>query len=173
MIARTRIISDYNVYQSFYVVQACIKSSPSNYHLMISIYVTLQRYLSAQYNNSTISSSHNRLNHNYSSSNKIWNSYIIRFPHIWNSYIVRFPHLWNSLPPIDFNELVSFIKAYIYNYLWKHFKANFNQFNPCSFHYLAMYLLKLLPEESYNKPCHEQGRFRLTCMNQLYSYVYS
>ena len=42
----------------------------------------------------------------------------------------------NSFPPIDFNQSFSSIKTYIYNYLWKHFEANFNQFNPFSFHYL-------------------------------------
>ena len=69
-------------------------------------------------------SSHNKLNHNYSRTNKIR-----------NSYFVRLPRLWNSLPPIDLNQSFSCIKTYIYNYLWKHFEANFNQFNPCTFHY--------------------------------------
>ena len=72
----------------------------------------------------TRSSSHNKLNHKYSRSNKIR-----------NSYFVRLPRLWNSLPPIDLNQSFSSIKTYIYNYLWKHFEANFNQFNPCTFHY--------------------------------------
>ena len=72
------------------------------------------------------SSSHNKLDHNCSQSNKIR-----------NSYFVRLPHLWNSLPPIDLNQSFSSIKTYIYNYLWKHFEANFNQFDPCSFQYLC------------------------------------
>ena len=41
----------------------------------------------------TRSSSHNKLNHNYSRSNKIR-----------NSYFVRLLRLWNSLPPIDLNQ---------------------------------------------------------------------
>ena len=72
----------------------------------------------------TRSSSHNKLNHHYSRTNKIR-----------NSYFVRLPRLWNSLPPVDLNQSFSSIKTYIYNYLWKHFEANFNQFNPCTFHY--------------------------------------
>ena len=77
----------------------------------------------------TRSSSHNKLNHKYSRSNKIR-----------NSYFVRLPRLWNSLPSIDLNQSFSSIKTYIYNYLWKHFEANFNQFSPCTFHYTCSYL---------------------------------
>ena len=74
----------------------------------------------------TRSSSHNKLNHTYSHNNKIR-----------NSYFVRLPRLWNSLPPINLNQPFNSIKTYIYNYLWNHFEANFNQFDPCSFHYLC------------------------------------
>ena len=56
---------------------------------------------------------------------------------IRKSYFVRLPRLWNSFPPIDFNQSFSSIKTYVYNYLLKHFEADFNQFNPFSFHYLC------------------------------------
>ena len=82
-------------------------------------------FVSFSSSSNTRSSSHNKLNHNYSRSN------VIR-----NSYFVRLPRLWNCLPPIVLNQSFSSIKTY-YNYLWKHFEANFNQFDPCSFHYLC------------------------------------
>ena len=56
----------------------------------------------------TRSSSHNKLNHKYSRSNKI------RY-----SYFVRLPRLWNSLPPIDLNQSFSSIKTYIYRNILK------------------------------------------------------
>ena len=49
----------------------------------------------------TRSSSHNKLNHKYSRSNKIR-----------NSYFVRLQRLWNSLPPIEINQSFSSIKTY-------------------------------------------------------------
>ena len=98
----------------------CFLLSPSNYHLIISIYYT--SYLSA------VVTQDPHLTTNLT-------IIILENNKIRNSYFVRLPRLWNSLPPIDLNQSFSSIKTYIYNYLWKHFEANFNQFNPCTFHY--------------------------------------
>ena len=57
----------------------------------------------------TRSSSHNKLNHNYSQSNKI------RI-----SYFVRLPSLWNSLPPIDLNQSNMRIYIYMGTYAYTH-----------------------------------------------------
>ena len=100
----------------------CFLLSPSNYHLIISIYYT--SYLSAV----VIQDLHLTTN---------LAIIILEANKIRNSYFVRLPRLWNSLPPIDLNQSFSSIKTYIYNYLLKHFEVNFNQFDPCSFHYLC------------------------------------
>ena len=101
----------------------CFLLSPSNYHLIISINYT--SYLSA------VVTQDPHLTTNLTIIILEATKFVIR------SYFVRLPRLWNSLPPIDLNQSFSSIKTYIYNYLWKHFEANFNQFNPCTFHYLC------------------------------------
>jgi len=68
--------------------------------------------------------SSSKLSHIYSPNNTI-NS----------SYFVKHPRLWNSLPSIDFNQSFNTTKTFIYNYLRSHFETNFNQYDPCSFHF--------------------------------------
>ena len=45
------------------------------------------------------------------------------------------PRLWNYLPPVDLDQPFITIKTQIYDHLLNHFKSNFNQLDPCTFHY--------------------------------------
>ena len=57
---------------------------------------------------------------------------------MFTPWFIRNNHSLFDLPPIDLNQPFSSIKTYICHYLRKNFEANFNQFDPCSFHYLCI-----------------------------------
>ena len=100
---------------------------------------TVMRYYDDTYNNSTKwfqiktesqaqtrSSVHNKLKHHLHTS--ISNR---------NSYFHCLPRLWNALPIFDINLSIATIKARLKAYMWNHFVDNFDDDNPCTYHYLC------------------------------------
>ena len=77
-------------------------------------------------NKRTRSATNNKLLHNYSSNNKICNSY---FNHL--------PRLWNALPPINTDLHLNSIKTLIYEFHWNHFTEHFNPNNSCTYHFVC------------------------------------
>ena len=92
-----------------------IKDPPPNFNILD--YVSFCQ-------NSTRSSSFNKLNLVHSSNG------VHKF-----FYFNRLPRLWNSLPPIDLSQSLSSIKSKIRSHLWSHFIKHFDPLNPCSFHF--------------------------------------
>ena len=76
---------------------------------------------------STRSSFHNKLQHKYSSSN-----------FLRNSYFCCLLKIWNSLPSINLNQSFTTIRLYITKTLRDYFLANFDSDNPCTFHYVCL-----------------------------------
>ena len=95
----------------------CIKHPPDNLHIFSHI-----SFVSS----CTRASSFKKIKQNFcrSSSTK-------------HFYYNRIVHLWNALPPLDTSESYSFIKIQIMNFLWDHFKTNFNPDRPCTYHFLC------------------------------------
>ena len=73
---------------------------------------------------STRSSSSNKLEHVFTSSNQQR-----------NFYFNRLPQTFNSLPVIDLTQPFVTIKFQLTKILWQHFKRNFNPDNQHSFHF--------------------------------------
>ena len=55
----------------------------------------------------------------------------------FHSYFLRITRLWNSLPYIDLSIPPLILKAQLSTFLWKHFIENFDDCNPCTFHFLC------------------------------------
>ena len=91
-------------------------SSPSE-HFNVFKYVTFS-------STNTRSSSLKKLVHRCSSTRSHFHSYFIR--------IVR---LWNCLPCIDLTLPYPLIKRQLFTIFWTKFVANFNDQDPCTFHY--------------------------------------
>ena len=94
-----------------------------------SVHFNILDFVQFSHNN-TRSSSTNKLQYVYSSNN-----------YLRNFYFTRLPRLWNCLPRIDLNRPLSSIKSTIYNYLWQHFKENFDSMDPCTFHFCCPYTI--------------------------------
>ena len=52
-------------------------------------------------------------------------------------YFNRLPRIWNALPIIDHNVNQATIKYKLTNFLWEHFKSNFNPDNACTFSFVC------------------------------------
>ncbi len=52
-----------------------------------------------------------------------------------HNFFNRIPRLWNSLPPIDLDQSLGFIKCFVQAYLLDQFLTNFDANNSCSFHF--------------------------------------
>ena len=91
---------------------------PSN-HFNISNYVNFCR-------NPTRSSTSNKLQHNFTSTNKQS-----------NFYFNRLPRTYNSLPVLDLNQPFPTIKSQLLKIFWQHFINNFNSDNPHSMHFVC------------------------------------
>ena len=104
----------------YYHILFFVKSvkQPSN-HFNILNYVTFSK-------NRTRSATNNKLLYNYSSNNKIRNSYF--------NYL---PRLWNSLPPINTDLHLNSIKTLICEFLWNHYTEHFNSNNSYSYHFVC------------------------------------
>ena len=53
----------------------------------------------------------------------------------FHSYFIRIVRLWNCLPYIDLSLPFPLIKRKLFTVFWDRFVANFDDQNPCSFHY--------------------------------------
>ena len=49
-----------------------------------------------------------------------------------HSYFHRLPYLWNSMPTLDPNMSFCGLKTKLKQYLWEHFKSNFDINNNCT-----------------------------------------
>ena len=54
-----------------------------------------------------------------------------------NFYFNRFPRLWNSLPSVDDDVSTSVVISRLKALFWSHFLLNFNNDDPCSYHFLC------------------------------------
>ena len=52
-----------------------------------------------------------------------------------HSYFHRIPYLWNAMPIFDLNKSFCTLKTKLKQYLWDHFKSNFDINNNCTFHH--------------------------------------
>ena len=52
-----------------------------------------------------------------------------------HSYFHRIPYLWNAMPIFDLNKSFCTLKTILKQYLWDHFKSNFDINNNCTFHH--------------------------------------
>ena len=52
-----------------------------------------------------------------------------------HSYFHRLPYLWNSMPTFDLNMSFCRLKTKLNQYLWEHFKSNFDINNNCTLHH--------------------------------------
>ena len=111
------LMYQFDYYDIFFFVKH-IKHPTDNFNIL--------NYVSFSHS-STRSSFHNELQHKYSSSN-----------FLCNSYFCRLPKIWNSLPPIDLNQSFTAIRLYITKILRDHFIVNFDSDNPCTFHYVCL-----------------------------------
>jgi len=75
---------------------------------------------------STRSSTSNKLQHVFSSTNKQSNFYFN-----W------LPRIYNSLPVLDLKKPFTRIKSYLINFFWKHFTNNFNSDDPHTLHFIC------------------------------------
>ena len=89
----------------FFITQ--IKSSSNHFQLF--------DHISFNNNNSTRSSTFDKLSHSPSSNN------LTR-----NHYFQRLPRLWNALPPVDLNQSLHTIKIKLKQTLRQHFHTHFN-----------------------------------------------
>jgi len=121
---KTRLIK-LNLLPLMYIYDLCdilffIKSfqNPSQ-HFDIRLYTKFCHH-------STRSSSSNKLEHVFTSTN-----------HQRNFYFYRLPRTFNNLPVINLTLPFNAIKSQITNYLWQHFTHNFDPDNQHSFHFLC------------------------------------
>ena len=119
---KTRLIK-LNLLPLMYTFELCdilffIKSiqNPSN-HFNIQSFITFSSH-------STRSSSCNKLQHVYTSSNKQR-----------NFYFNRLPRTFNNLPAIDLSQPFFTIKTQLTSFLWQHFIRNFDSDNLHSLHF--------------------------------------
>jgi len=82
----------------------------------------IRDYILFSYSN-TRSSTHFKLRHTISHTN--------RYGHF---YFKRLPRLWNALPSIDINTSFTTIRKTLLNHFWTHFTLNFQSNNPCTYH---------------------------------------
>ena len=106
----------YDLYDILFFVKSI--QHPSN-HFNISNYVNFCR-------NPTRSSTSNKLQHNFTSTNKQS-----------NFYFNRLPRTYNSLPVLDLNQPFPTIKSQLLKIFWQHFINNFNSDNPHSMHFVC------------------------------------
>ena len=52
-----------------------------------------------------------------------------------HSYFHCIPYLRNYMPTFDLNKLFCMLKTKLKQYLWEHFKSNFDINNNCTFHH--------------------------------------
>ena len=106
----------YDLYDILFFIKSI--QHPSN-HFNISNYVNFCR-------NPTRSSTSNKLQHNFTSTNKQS-----------NFYFNRLPRTYNSLPVLDLNQPFPTIKSQLLKIFWQHFINNFNSDNPHSMHFVC------------------------------------
>jgi len=91
---------------------------PSN-HFNINNFVSFCHH-------STRSSTSNKLQHNFTSTNKLS-----------NFYFNRLPRTYNNLPVLNLNQSFHTIKAKLNKFFWEHFSTNFDPDNQHSYHFVC------------------------------------
>ena len=91
---------------------------------------------------STRSSTSNKIKHVYSSTNKHK-----------NNYFNRLPRIYNALPAIDLDLPMNTIKFALKKYFWDHFVGNFNNNHMCTYHFVCpCYNCSKLPQQTNFTP---------------------